>query len=231
MIEIRTVEKWQTRITAAAIAAITVSCLALPQAEAVDEQQLQQLRVAIEAFGDEPDIHEVQRRVMEHRDIDDDRPDRWTRRARLSNLVPRFRGRASWLDQRDRQDRFREDVDADDEGDYERNRAQHLWRDDLRLRAVYSLQLDFDLGDVVYTRDEMAIQRELRNRWRMRDDLLEEVTDLYFERRRLQLETRLFPDDDPEVMLARLLEIEALTAHIDAMTGGWFRQQLEEGSP
>ena len=231
MIDISTVNEWQVRIIAAAIAAITFGSLALPDAQAMDEQELQQLRVAMEAFDDEPDVHQVHRRVMEHRDIDDERPDRWTRRARLSNLVPTLRGRTSWLDQRDRQDRFREDIDAEDGGDYERDRAQHLWRDDLRLRAVYSLQLDFDLGDVVYSRDEMGIQREVRNRWRMRDDLLEEVTDLYFERRRLQLETRLFPDDDPEVMLARLLEIEALTAHIDAMTGGWFRQQFEEDGP
>ena len=197
------------------------------QADALDEQQQRRLLEAMEHFEHEPDIDQVQQRVLDHRDIDDDRPDRWTRRARLSHLVPELQGQASWLDQRDRQDRFREDIDADDAGDYERNRAQHLHRDDLRLRGVYSIRANFDLAGVVYTGDEMAIQREMRNRWRMRDNLLEEVTDLYFARRRPQLEAHLFAPDDPAEMLDIFVEIDALTAHIDALTGGWFSDQIQ----
>ena len=218
------------RVTAAVLAFALVT-VAANWAVAIDEQQARQLRHAIESFDHEPTVEQVQKRVLDHRDIDDTRPDRWTRRARLSNLLPRVQGQASWLDQRDRQDRFREDIDADEEGQYEPDRAQHLWRDDLRLRAIYSVRLNFDLPNLVYTGDEMAIQRELRNRWRMRDDVLETVTDLYFTRRRLQLETELFPDDDPQVMLQRYLEIEALTARIDAMTGGWFTDQIQQEEP
>lgn len=198
------------------------------EAHGLEQQQIEQLRAAVEAFEDEPDIDEVQRQVLERRDFDDDRPDRWTRRARLSNLLPQIQGQVSWLDQRDRQDRFREDIDADDDGQYERNRAQHLWRDDLRLRAIYSARLDFDLAELVFSSDEIRIQRELRQRWRMRDDIIDEVTELYFARRRLQLHVELFPDVAPEVMLDRLLEINALTARLNSLTGGWFRRQLQE---
>lgn len=200
----------------------------LPTAQALDSDEAFELRQAIAAFSHEPDIYEVHQHVLSHRDIDDEDTDRWTHRARWSNLLPRVQGQASWLDQRNRQNRFREDIDADDEGQYERNRAQHLWRDDLRLRAIYSVRLDFDLAELVYSGDEMAIQREVRNRWNMRDDLINEVTELYFARRRHQLHLELFPDDDMERRLDRFLEIEALTARIDSMTGGWFQSKLEE---
>lgn len=195
---------------------------------AFDPDDAEQLQRAIDAYSHEPDVYDVQQQVLEHREIDDDRPDRWTRRARLANLLPRLQGQASWLDQRDRQDRFREDIEADDAGDYERNRAQHLWRDTYRLRGIYSLRADFDLAGLIYSGDEMTIQREVRQRWRMRDDLVEEVTELYYTRRRLQLHLELFEPDDPEVLLDRHLEIQALTARIDALTGGWFRRQLDE---
>lgn len=199
-----------------------------PTAEALDTDEAYELRQAIASFSHEPDVYDVQRHVLAHRGIDDEDPDRWTGRARWSNLLPRVQGQASWLDQRNRQNRFREDIDADEAGQYERNRAQHLWRDDLRLRAIYSVRLDFDLAEFVYSGDEMAIQREVRNQWNMRDDVIDEVTELYFARRRHQIYLKLFPDDDMDTRLDRHLKIEALTARIDSLTGGWFLSQLQE---
>lgn len=219
-----------TRRRLAAVTALVLVLVAAGPARATtfDDEQADRLREAIAAFDHEPDVREVQRRVLNHRNIDDERPDRWTRRARLSNLLPRLRGRVRWLDQRDEQQRFREDLETDEEGeDIQRDRTQHRWRDDLRLRYDYSLRVDFRLSELVYSSDEMAIQREIRHRWRTRDEAVERVTDLYYERRRLQLEHELFPEDDPELMLDRLLEIDALTARIDAMTGGWFTRQLD----
>lgn len=199
-----------------------------PMAWTLTHDEAYQLREAIAAFAHEPDVYDVQRRVLDHRDIDDERPDRWTRRARLSRLLPRVQGQTNWLDQRDRQDQFRENIDADDFGDYEPDNAQHLWRDNLRYRSIYSLRLDFNLPEVIYSSDEIAIQREVRNRWAMRDELIDHVTEMYFARRRLQLRAKLFPPDAPEEILDQHLKIEALTARIDALTGGWFRQQLNK---
>lgn len=200
------------------------------QALGLDHDDAQRLQQAIDAFEHEPDVYEVQQRVLDHRDIDDDRPDRWTRRSRLSHLLPRVQGRTNWLDQRTRRDRFREDIDADDDGTYRFDGGQHQWRDDLRFRSIYSLRVDFDLPGLLFSGDEMAIQREVRNRWAMRDDLVEEVTDLYYARRRLQLHRYLFGDDDPAQAIDHFIEIETLTARIDALTGGWFRHQLQEES-
>ncbi len=215
--------------TVVALVVLTTALFGMPlTAQAFDNEEAYRLRQAISAFSHEPDVYAVQEQVLDHREFDDDRPDRWTRRARLSNLLPSVQGQTNWLDQRDRQDQFRENIDADDLGTYEPDNAQHQWRDNLRFRSIYSLRATFNLSEIVYSSDEMAIQREVRSRWSMRDDLMAEVTEMYFARRRHQLYLRLFPDEDPEAILDRHLKIEALTARIDALTGGWFRHQLEE---
>ncbi len=218
------------RIWLLALFAVFLALTTGAQAHGMSDAEVRELRRAIEVFDDEPDVYEVQQRVLEHRDFDDQRPDRWTRRSRLSHLLPRVQGQTNWLDQHHRQDRFREDIDADEEGAYQRDGAQHLWRDDLRFRSIYSLRVDFDLSGLLYSGDEMAIQREVRSRWAMHDELIEEVTHLYFARRRLQLHGELFTDDDTTAALERHLEIEALTARIDALTGGWFRTRIQEVS-
>ena len=192
--------------------------------------ELDRLERALEAFAHEPDIYAVQHRVLVHRDLHDGRPQRWSRRARLANLLPQVQGQTNWLDQRDRQDQFRENINADDFGIYERNNAQHLWRDNLRFRSIYSLRLSFDLSQLVYSNAEMGIQREVRSRWQQRDQLVELATELYFERRSLQVEAHLFGEGDLADAIRRRMAIDALTARLDALTGGWFRRQLQEAN-
>lgn len=186
---------------------------------------------AMEAFEHEPTIQQVHRKALKHRDVDDARPDRWTRRSRLSHLLPNLQGTTNWLSQQDRQDRFRENIDADDEGLYARNNAQHLWRDDLRYRSIYSLRATFQLSRLIYSGDEIAIQREVRQRWQMRDHLLAQITEAYFERRRLQLHLTIDPPQDLEDHLDMHLRIQALTATLDSLTGGWFHRQLNTETP
>lgn len=219
---------WHFILKRAAICLVIILSSTPFHADALTPDQAYDLRQAIAAFDDEPDVYQVQQAALRHRDFDADDLDQWTRRARFSTLLPQVQGQVSWLDQRDQRNRFNENIRADDHGEYERNYANHHLHDDLRLRAIYSLRLNFNLSDLVFHRQELAIEREVQTRWSTRDELLRVVTDLYFTRRRHQLYLRLLPSDDMEENLDRHLAIEALTARIDALTGGWFRSALEE---
>ncbi|MCG8591087.1 MAG: hypothetical protein MJE66_17480, partial [Proteobacteria bacterium] len=58
-----------------------------------------------------------------------------------------------------------------------------------------------------------------------RDDVLDEVNQLYFERQRALAERAARPPGDPEA--ARLeLRARELAAGLDAWTGGWFGRAL-----
>lgn len=208
-----------------------LSLLSAAPAQALSAQEAYELRQALNSFGHEPTIYEVQNAALSNRELEEPLQDRWTRRARLSSLLPQIQGQASWLDQRDLRHRFRENIAADDQGLYERNNAQHYLYDDLRLRGLYSLRVSFDLSQLAFHRQEIPIQREIHQRWISSDELLERVTELYFARRRHQIYLRLFPEMEVEEALRHHLAIDALTARIDALTGGWFRQALQKEDP
>lgn len=60
----------------------------------------------------------------------------------------------------------------------------------------------------------------------LRDDILDEVTRTYFERRRLQLEACLSPSLELKKKLQDELRMQELTADLDALTGGNFTARL-----
>jgi len=84
--------------------------------------------------------------------------------------------------------------------------------------------LAWDLGDGVFNPDEIDVSRELRSVIALRDDVLDEVTQLYFERRRT-LAQLAQPASEAEAAALRLRSAE-LAAGIDAWTGGWFSRAL-----
>lgn len=180
------------------------------------------------AFDNEPDIRAVQRAALEHATEGTAPLKRWRRRARWANLVPDVGGEVAWLDQRDSELRYDEDITTGEDGRMTREEASNRYVDDLRIRAVYAADFQLDLGGLVFDRDEIAIARESRHRVRARRELLTEVTALYFRRRKHQVLQMLAPRDDWQKRLGLILKVRSLTARIDALTGGWFRKQLDQ---
>ncbi len=62
----------------------------------------------------------------------------------------------------------------------------------------------------------------------LRNDILDEVTRTYFERRRLRVEMLLSPPEDMKERIGQELRIQELTADIDALTGGYLSRKLKE---
>jgi hypothetical protein len=85
-----------------------------------------------------------------------------------------------------------------------------------------SLTLSWDLGDIAYHPEAIDVSREAREIIELRDDVLDEITQLYFERRRvLDALARAPASEDIEAVRLRL-RAQELAAGIDAWTGGWF---------
>ena len=61
----------------------------------------------------------------------------------------------------------------------------------------------------------------------LRDDVLNEVTHLYFERRRVQTDMLLNPIQEASGDTERRLRLEELTADIDGLTGGYLSARLK----
>lgn len=93
--------------------------------------------------------------------------------------------------------------------------------------------LSWDLGDLAYHPEAIDVSREAREVIELRDDVLDEITQLYFERRRTLVELARL-DDAPgsEAEAVRLrLRADELAAGLDAWTGGWFSRHAAPAAP
>lgn len=85
-----------------------------------------------------------------------------------------------------------------------------------------SVALSWDLGEIAYHGEAVDVSKEAREVIELRDDVLDEIAQLYFERRRTLLDHAML---DPSAGLDRerlRLRADELAAGIDAWTGGWF---------
>ena len=94
-----------------------------------------------------------------------------------------------------------------------------------------SLSLSWDLGGIAYEPESIDVSRETREVIELRDDVLDEITQLYFERRRVLAELGEL-NGAPTLEQRRLrLRADEFAAGIDAWTGGWFSRQVSAFAP
>jgi hypothetical protein len=96
---------------------------------------------------------------------------------------------------------------------------------------VVGAQLSWDLGDTVYHSEEIDVSKEVRELIELRDEVLDEIDQLYFERRRVLLERAQLPDATSAEAERLALRACELAAGLDAWTGGWWSRQVEAPSP
>jgi hypothetical protein len=103
-----------------------------------------------------------------------------------------------------------------------RDASSQLAGDTTRLSTAADLSLEatltFRLDRLAYGPDEVAWARERRSLALARAELTRTVVDLYFRRRRLQVERDLLGARSVE----RLIMIQQLSALLDELTGGAF---------
>jgi hypothetical protein len=166
--------------------------------------------------AEEPSVRQVQVAAIRYLDLRPERIRALQRGVRRRGWLPRFELRGSYGGW----DSWR--TDHDETFTYS---APRLFRDreDGRNRDFeVSTALVWDLGDVAYHPESLDVSKEAREIIELRDDVLDEVTQLYFERRRTLLELGADPGL-PAVEAARLrLRADELGSGLDAWTGGWW---------
>jgi hypothetical protein len=90
---------------------------------------------------------------------------------------------------------------------------------DTGLDYDVSVDLTWELGDLVFHPDEIDLLRESRSQIALRDDVLDEVTALYFEREGVLARLASAPPAERHALALRAAE---LAAGLDAWTGGAF---------
>ncbi len=161
----------------------------------------------------EPTILEVQEMAIKYADVHPNKIKRWYSALKKKAILPTL---SVGLDRADGEF-FHWDTGANP---------------DLLLKGRdhldWDLSLSWDLADLVWDNDMTSIDSRSKLMVELREDILDQVTRIYFERKRIQMELGNDTSLDPKVRLEKQMRIEELTALIDGLTGGEFSRGINK---
>jgi hypothetical protein len=172
-------------------------------------------RRLLQKWAAEPTIRQVQDAAMRYAEVHPEVIASWRTRVRASPWAPELRAEYRFKGNDDARLRIQR-PDAD------------LTQDDTKREHRALARLTWDLDQAVFNREELRVSSEATDLVRLREDVLDQVTKLYFERRRLQIDLELEPPRDLAGRVRKELRLQELTADIDALTGGYLSRQLAE---
>jgi hypothetical protein len=194
-------------LVASPAAAQSAAAPAAPERPRVTRERIDE---ALQRYDDEPTVEDLVDAALRMPALDPRRASDAADRARWAGLLPQLRGdvrRGQVLD-----------LNALQTGTTDRSG----WAigDELAFRATLTFRLD----RLVFAPEETSLLGERRHLEERRLELVGQIVQLYFERRRLQIERDLAGTTDVATEM-RIAQIEAL---LDAFTNGAFTRLMAE---
>ncbi len=175
-------------------------------------------------WAEEPEIGDVRRAALRHLELGPGRTRSLAARARARGWLPDVELRGAYGGGRQRDEEWDQAfTSGEDRLFYDREHRRERGFD---VQAV----LRWELGDTVYHPEELDVAKEHREVIELRDEVLDELHQLYFERRRVLL--ALVAHAEPHGLEASRLRLRAaeLAAGLDAWTGGWWSAAAPSGA-
>lgn len=94
----------------------------------------------------------------------------------------------------------------------------------------WDITLSWDLGEIIWNNDQTTIDARSRLLVELRNDIIDEVTKMYFERLRLKNELDNLNIEEIKKRFDKELRLAEITASIDAYTGGYFSREIKRKS-
>ncbi len=171
-----------------------------------------------EQFANEPGIRAVQEDAIRYVSAEPERVQSWFARARWAAMAPR---RMQFRLDRD----FRENRNATS-----KESIVVSGRTDVDDDALWQFLVEWDLSHLVFNPDSVRLSRQAIDMAELREDVLNAVTKIFFERRSVKVELSLNSPDDFSQFVRKRMRLDELTADLDALTGGNFSKRIRDGS-
>ncbi|MCX5686711.1 MAG: hypothetical protein NTW09_04555, partial [Candidatus Omnitrophica bacterium] len=91
----------------------------------------------------------------------------------------------------------------------------------------FDVSVSWDLGNLIYSDDQTNIDVRSRLTTQLRNDILDDLRRVYFERKRLQFEIMTNPPKDLKARFEKELRIQELTQAIDDLTGNYLSDHIK----
>lgn len=155
-------------------------------------------------FRGEPPIEQVQRAAIEYAEVNINKIKAWRRQARLKALMPTISL----------------DYDKSVSVSYTSGGTGYVGPRD------WNIGFSWNVADLIWSTDQTTIDSRSRLTVQLRQDVLDQVTHLYFERQKLKAELLVMTQANPGEHFYKQLELQEVTANLDALTNGLFSEFL-----
>ncbi len=179
--------------------------------ETLEESQPPSAQEILADFGYEPTIAQVREAAIRYAEVHPDKIRQWRRQAAWRAVLPTVDLGMN---------HHRSNNKTVDQGTFPK--FQIIPTEDRDAKADFSLK--WDLANLIWNSDQTSIDARSRFMVELRNDIVDQVTRAYFERRRLQTTLLVEPPSDSRAALEQQLRLDELTALIDGLTGGYFSQ-------
>ncbi|MFH0935301.1 MAG: hypothetical protein V1828_00340 [Candidatus Omnitrophota bacterium] len=167
----------------------------------------------------EPAIAEVQKAAIKYAEVSPEKINFWRKQAAVKAILPKLSAGVG--------------RDTTDLWHWEGGSTTREYDDVLikgRDALDWDVTLSWDLSELIWNPDQTSIDVRSKLMVQLRDDILDEVTKLYFERLRVKIELDELPIEAAKKRLQKELRLQELTASIDALTGGYFSKEAKKDS-
>ncbi|MBL7072477.1 MAG: hypothetical protein ISS33_01705 [Candidatus Omnitrophica bacterium] len=167
-----------------------------------------------------PSINCVHEMAIDYAEVSPEKIKAWRRRAKWKAILPKCSVG------------FSESIDENIEI-YKSASTAYVVTGPEEKGVDWDIGLNWDFSELIWTSSETTIDIRSKLMVQLREDILEDVTRLYFERKRLVSEIVNIRENsfEKEAMTDRIsekmLRVEELTAYIDALTGGKFSEEIK----
>ncbi|MBF0253470.1 MAG: hypothetical protein HQL29_06625, partial [Candidatus Omnitrophica bacterium] len=156
-----------------------------------------------------PNIKEVQKMAVEYAEVSNDKIKAWREGARWKALMPKLSlgcGKS----------------DDDNVEIYKSATSSYVVEGPRQIDYNWDVDLSWDLSDLIWNESQTSIDVRSKLMVQLRQEILEEVTRLYYERERLVLDLKNKNNTDTIKLEEKSLRLREITSYIDALTGGEF---------
>ena len=169
-------------------------------------------------FTDEPTIEEIRQAAITYADVHPSKIAKWRTAAARKALLPYLRFA------------FDKNRDWQNSKYFYSTSSQKYTDDDITQGndSGWSVSLTWELSELIWNNDQTSIDSRSRYAVQLRDDLLNEVTRLYFERRRLQVAMVISPPVNVREKIEKEIRLQEITAGIDALTDSYLSKRLNK---
>ena len=176
----------------------------------------------------EPSVIEVQREALRFASLPTNNDyKKYRLQARLRNIIPKIGFDLNSTGTNLGYYQFEKGISSDVSlnNKFDANRLTRLQHDGKSYKQV---TVSWDANQLLYDDEIKEILNLARLTANIKENLLDDVTRIYYQRRRLQLENMFQEAIDIKSKTLKELEVAELTGQLDSRTGGWFSKEVQK---